>query len=129
MKFLYIYYLENKRYLDTEKTFTLPFNLNISDLFELKDLKENLIAQIMNSKTRYYLITGENGTGKTTLIKSIIKDLKENKNMEIIFIEVESSNKFGEIFADSINFNFNKKQTIRDIISDLSIFSKFLIYF
>jgi predicted AAA+ superfamily ATPase len=94
--------------LDTEKAFTLPINMKKIDLFNIDEQKKFIINEVFNSKTRYYLITGENGTGKTTLIQSTVEDLK-NQGRKIIYIDVNDSLKFGELFADSINFDFSTK--------------------
>ena len=122
-KYLYLLYSQKKRYTDTEKAFYSPFYLKSVSLFERKDLKE-LIENVMNSKTRYYLIVGENGVGKTTLVQSVVKDLKEKENREILYIDVEDPFKFGGIFAAEINFDFSIKQSSWNLLGNLSIFSK-----
>ena len=104
-KYLYLLYSQKKRYTDTEMAFYSQFYLKSISLFERKDLKE-LIENVMNSKARYYLIVGENGVGKTTLVQSVVKDLKEKENREIIYIDFEDPFKFGEIFATKTNFDY-----------------------
>lgn len=79
---------------------------------------------MMNSKTRYYLVVGENGVGKTTLVQSIINDLKEKENREIIYIEVDLPFDFGEIFAQNIGYDFSVERSAWDLLGEVSIFSK-----
>ena len=121
-QYFYLLYSQKKRYIDTEKAFYSPFYLKTRSLFERKDLKDT-IENVMNSKIRYYLIVGENGVGKTTLIQSIVKDLKE-KEREVLYIDVKHPIKFGEIFATEINFDFSIKQSPWSLLGEVSIFSK-----
>ena len=121
-QYFYLLYSQKKRYTDTEKAFYSPFHLKARSLFERKDLKDT-IENVLNSDTRYYLIVGENGVGKTTLIQSIVKDLKEKEKREILYIDVKRPFEFGEIFATEINFDFSIKQSPWSLLGEVSIFS------
>jgi DNA replication protein DnaC len=76
LRYYYLNRSQKQRYKNTEKAFASPFYMKKIDLFDIEDQKKIIINEAFNSKTRYYLIVGENGVGKTTLIQSIVEDLK-----------------------------------------------------
>jgi len=74
------------------------------------------IFQPDKDQSSYYVIYGEHGTGKTTLIKRVAREIGKG----VIYIDIpEDFNKLGEEFGKAINFKFEEDVKNSMLISRL----------
>ena len=74
------------------------------------------IFQPDEDQSSYYVIYGEHGTGKTTLIKRVAREIGKG----VIYIDIpEDFNKLGEEFGKAINFKFEEDVKNSMLISRL----------
>ncbi len=78
---------------------------NIST-FELE--KINLTQKIDKKKLNNFLIIGNNGVGKTFLIKNLISKLSSKIKNVVLFCLNNNSNEYEELFPDTIKNAVNK---------------------
>lgn len=72
------------------------------------------ILQSNENQSSYYIINGEHGSGKTTLIRRIANDIGKG----IVYVDVpEDLNKFNDEFGKAINYIFKE-----DAINSMLIF-------
>jgi len=92
-------------------------------LEKIKSLKSERVLNLLNPCAKYIydldsinLIIGNNGTGKTTLIKSIISDLTSNTSPDE-FIAEGSTDSLGIIYYSATPFHKPMKSITRDTVA------------
>jgi len=91
-------------------------------IYRMKDINAiERIIKMNRNDAKYYLVTGQKGCGKTTLVESVITRLKEHHG--IIYIKAEQTpnlKTFNQDLARAFNFNsFERRLTEGSILANL----------
>ncbi|KAI3655280.1 hypothetical protein MP638_006861, partial [Amoeboaphelidium occidentale] len=79
----------------------------------VKDLTRMLSPKVDEEGSSYYVISGEPGTGKTTMIKKVAQEIGGG----VIYVNVpEKVEKFDEAFASETGYSFRSNSGIYDFI-------------
>ncbi len=116
------YFDINAAYLSNFGWRTNPFSFRIiPELFTGYANEISTILNGVNDGSRFCLVTGPTGTGKTTLMKHIIQKLDQDKTLLYIPKPPADPKDFVEIFTTNLRLNFFEKSIARRDINLYSI--------